>query len=76
MFVCICKGIREEDVRQLGERGVVEAADLRDALELDSAACCGRCMRNLDEFVALARPMPRGTLEQLPLVGQPLAAGG
>lgn len=54
MYVCICNGVREETVRELGRCGVHEPAKLASALGLDSPGCCGRCIRNIDRFVELA----------------------
>jgi bacterioferritin-associated ferredoxin len=54
MYVCICKAIREDTVRELGRCGVLESAQLAGALGLDSPECCGRCIRSMDRFVELA----------------------
>ena len=55
MFICICKGIKESDVRKLGQAGVTCPKKLADALELnDKQQCCGRCIKNISKFVALA----------------------
>ena len=54
MYVCICKAIREDTVRELGRCGVIESAQLAGALGLDAPECCGRCIRTIDRFVDLA----------------------
>jgi bacterioferritin-associated ferredoxin len=54
MYVCICKAIREDTVRELGRCGVLESGQLAGALGLDSPECCGRCIRTIDRFVELA----------------------
>jgi bacterioferritin-associated ferredoxin len=54
MYVCICKAIREDTVRELGRCGVLESAQLAASLGLDSPECCGRCIRTIDRFVELA----------------------
>jgi bacterioferritin-associated ferredoxin len=54
MYVCICKAIREDTVRELGRCGVLESAQLAGALGLDTPECCGRCIRSIDRFVELA----------------------
>lgn len=54
MYVCICKAIREDTVRELGRCGVVESSQLAGALGLDQPECCGRCIRSIDRFVELA----------------------
>ncbi len=55
MFICICKGIKEEDVRALGRAGVTCPNKLASTLEIDDEDnCCGRCINNLGDFVTLA----------------------
>jgi bacterioferritin-associated ferredoxin len=55
MYICICKGIRESDVQELGRAGVTCPKKLASALELnDKKNCCGRCIKNISKFVALA----------------------
>ncbi len=56
MFICICKGIRESDVQELGKAGVTCPKKLASALELnDKKNCCGRCIKNISKFAALAK---------------------
>lgn len=55
MYICICKGIKESDVRNLGKAGVTCPKELACVLELDDKKnCCGRCMKNISKFVELA----------------------
>jgi bacterioferritin-associated ferredoxin len=54
MFVCLCKGLTESDVRLAGTTCPLEADALTQALGLDDRDCCGRCARNIDRLVALA----------------------
>jgi bacterioferritin-associated ferredoxin len=54
MYICLCKGISEDHVRQLGEWGITQPTDLIDVLELEDRACCGKCARNVTQFVELA----------------------
>ena len=55
MFICICKGIRESDVQELGRVGITCPKKLTSSLELnDKKNCCGRCIKNISKFVALA----------------------
>ncbi|RMH05106.1 MAG: (2Fe-2S)-binding protein [Nitrospirae bacterium] len=55
MYVCICKGVTESDVRKLGQHGIVCPQAIASSLGLtDRKNCCGRCLKKLDEFVALA----------------------
>ena len=54
MYICLCKGIKESDVLELGRAGVVCPKALADALGVNEEDCCGRCARNIQELVALA----------------------
>jgi bacterioferritin-associated ferredoxin len=55
MYICICKGIRESDVQDLGRAGITCPKKLACSLELnDKKNCCGRCIKNIDKFVDLA----------------------
>lgn len=54
MYVCICKAIREDQIRELGRCGVIDSGDLIDVLGLDQPGCCGRCIRSVDRLVQLA----------------------
>ena len=55
MFICVCKGIREADVRELGRAGVTCPQKLACSLEIDDEDnCCGRCMNNISDFVTIA----------------------
>ena len=66
MYVCLCKGITEKDLHRAARAGVVTADGLTRTFGLDDTACCGRCVRNIDELVALARGEQSG-LRLLPL---------
>lgn len=54
MYVCICRGITEADVRRAGRAGITAPADLIAVLGLDDDRCCGRCAAHVEDFVALA----------------------
>ena len=58
MYVCLCKGITETEVRQLGRSGIVTAGALIARLQLDDDRCCGRCVRTIDSLVELAAQQP------------------
>ena len=55
MYVCLCKGISDKRVRQLGESGIDTPMALIQALGLDSEECCGFCMHHIGRMVAIAR---------------------
>ena len=55
MYICICKGIKQSDVRELGQAGITCPKKLAESLGLDDKKnCCGRCIKNISKFVALA----------------------
>jgi bacterioferritin-associated ferredoxin len=54
VYVCLCKGISESQVRACGRRGICSADALALALGLEEEGVCGRCIRNIDALVALA----------------------
>ena len=41
MYVCICRGITDSQIRRVVDRGAVSLAQVKR--ELAVAACCGRC---------------------------------
>lgn len=55
MYLCVCKGVKESDLRHLADHGAVTAADLIVMLGLDDEACCGLCLLRLDEFEDIVR---------------------
>jgi bacterioferritin-associated ferredoxin len=67
VYVCLCRGLTEKDVRRVAEAGATTPATLIAALGLDDPCCCGRCRRNIDQITALARGEP-STLRPLPLL--------
>lgn len=61
MYVCLCKGLTEADVRRVAVNGVSCPNDLIAALRLDDDDCCGRCAKNVDDLMTIAScPTPRG----------------
>ena len=63
MFVCVCKGIKESDVQELGQCGIVCPKALASQLEIDDEDnCCGRCMSNIGDFVEIASNARRSSL--------------
>ena len=55
MYVCLCRGLTESDVRRAARAGATTAPVLIATLGLDDPRCCGRCVRTVDRYVALAR---------------------
>jgi bacterioferritin-associated ferredoxin len=59
MYICLCKGLTESDVRQAGEAGHIEPAQLITRFGWDDSECCGRCADQIDEMATLAaEPLP------------------
>jgi bacterioferritin-associated ferredoxin len=54
MYVCLCNGITEADVREAGRNGCVTACQLKSRFRLKENGCCGRCAKNVDELVQIA----------------------
>jgi bacterioferritin-associated ferredoxin len=54
MYICLCKGISESQVRQLGLVGICSPDALARALGLEEEGVCGRCLRNIEALTALA----------------------
>ncbi len=54
MYLCLCKGVTDTDVKRLAITGIVTAEALIEALGLEDDDCCGLCKLRMDEFVAVA----------------------
>ena len=54
MFVCLCKGISESQLRELGQSGICSADELVAALDLEAEDICGRCIQHIDDLVVIA----------------------
>jgi bacterioferritin-associated ferredoxin len=55
MYVCLCKGLTESDVREAGRRGHLTTREIIAEFGLRENGCCGRCAKNIQELVALAK---------------------
>ena len=54
MYLCLCKGITDSDVREAGRGGIIKPCQLKAKFGLKQRGCCGRCSKNIDEFVQIA----------------------
>ena len=54
MYMCLCKGITESEVRAAGQSGIVTANQLKAKFDLKCNGCCGRCAKNIHEFIEVA----------------------
>jgi bacterioferritin-associated ferredoxin len=68
MYICLCKGISESQVRELGLAGICSADALASTLGLEEEGVCGRCIRKIEALVALAT-------REASLRGQPALLG-
>lgn len=41
MYVCLCRGITDQDIKEAVSNGAETFREVRDLLDL--ATCCGRC---------------------------------
>ncbi len=55
MYVCLCKGLTESDVREAGQQGCLTTRQIIAEFGLRENGCCGRCAKNIHELVALAK---------------------
>lgn len=55
MYVCLCKGLTESDVREAGRQGSLTTRQIIAEFGLRENGCCGRCAKNIHELVALAK---------------------
>ena len=42
MYVCLCRGITDQDIKDAVENGAESYREIRDLLDLGT--CCGRCV--------------------------------
>ena len=54
MYVCLCKGITESDVREAGRAGCMTSCELKSKFGFKQNGCCGRCAKNIHELVDIA----------------------
>jgi bacterioferritin-associated ferredoxin len=72
MYVCLCKAVRESQVREVVRAGASTPGELITALGLDQRGCCGRCARDPDRLWALgAREQPLASPSRRELTGSP-----
>ena len=55
MYVCLCKGLTESDIRRAsGGSSSPDPQALLESLGLNDEQCCGRCPDRIDELLAIA----------------------
>ena len=55
MYVCLCRGLTEGDVRRAARAGNTSGPALIATLGLDDPCCCGRCAQEVDRYIQMAR---------------------
>jgi bacterioferritin-associated ferredoxin len=50
MFVCVCRGVSDREIRQCADLGVTTLEDLRESMGV--ASCCGRCASMAEQILA------------------------
>ena len=58
MYVCICNGVTDKDIRQAAEAGVRTVAEL--TMRTGAGANCGSCLDMAADLLAAARPRDAG----------------
>jgi len=58
MYVCICNGYRESELREVAAEGVARAEDAYFAL--GSGPCCGRCLEVAQAVIDASHAMRAG----------------
>ena len=53
MYICLCKGLTESDLRRATPCGNADPNALIEVLGLEDEDCCGRCLENIHELAAL-----------------------
>jgi len=65
MYVCICNGITDRDIRQAADGGCRSLAEL--TMRTGCGACCGTCLETaaqvLEEARAAREPIPLPVLQ-------------
>jgi bacterioferritin-associated ferredoxin len=54
MYLCVCTGVTEADVKRVARERYPTPEGLIHALGLDGDGCCGRCALEIDRFLAVA----------------------
>ena len=55
MYVCLCKGLTEADIRQMAPKPDLCPETFNACFGFDDEDCCGRCVENLHELIAIAK---------------------
>lgn len=53
MYICLCNGYREAELRRVAREGIASAAEAYNAL--GNGPCCGRCLDCAQQIIDQAR---------------------
>ena len=62
MYLCLCKGISDSDIREAGQAGIVMPCQLKAKFGLKDPGCCGRCSKKIHEFSQIAWCTPSSSV--------------
>ncbi|MCR6663629.1 MAG: (2Fe-2S)-binding protein [Luteimonas sp.] len=68
MYVCICNGVTEADIRNAAAGGCGSMAEL--TMRTGAGACCGSCVEMASEMLDAHRPRATATVIPLPMVAR------
>jgi bacterioferritin-associated ferredoxin len=66
LYVCICNGITEADIRRAAEAGCSSLPEL--TMRTGVGACCGTCIDTASALLDAARPAPQAASIALPVL--------
>ncbi|MEX0784225.1 MAG: hypothetical protein WD557_16415 [Dehalococcoidia bacterium] len=65
MYACICKGVRQSEVRRLVAGRRIDPDLVIDVFNLDDPVNCGRCPREIEAIIRAAGGVPWASRELL-----------
>ncbi|TKR30609.1 bacterioferritin [Luteimonas gilva] len=68
MYVCVCNGVTDHDIRQAAAAGCRSVAEL--TMRTGCGATCGTCLDFAAETLEQARAQPIGCVVPLPVLSQ------
>jgi bacterioferritin-associated ferredoxin len=74
MYLCVCTGVTEADVKRVARERYPTPEGLIHALGLDGDDCCGRCALEIDRFLAVALEEHGRARAPRPVAALPVAA--
>ncbi len=68
MYVCICNGITDHDIRAAAEAGCSSLPEL--TMRTGVGACCGTCVDVASDLLEAYRPAPASGVIALPVLSR------